>query len=134
MTNLSDIITEAVYLPTYVPLVQKRSVFMRGWGEVEKKLKVRGDDGAEWGTKEREKLRVGERQEHTYFRLGIGRYSGSKNYPSTLYSSFLSFFFALRKPTSEVLLATSCTTLCLVYMLLRGTPLRKSIFFTKIVF
>ena len=39
-------------------------------------------------------------------------YSGSKNSPSTLYSSFLSFFFALWKPTSELLLVTSCSTLC----------------------
>ena len=46
------------------------------------------------------------------------RFSGSKNYPSTLYSSFPSFFFALWKTTLELLLATSCSTLSLVYMLL----------------
>ena len=44
------------------------------------------------------------------------RYSGSKNYPSTLYSSFLTFFFALWKATSKLLLVTSCSTLCLVYI------------------
>ena len=70
MTNLSDIITEAIYLPTPSP---KRSVFTRGWGEVDKKLRVNGDDGAEGGTKKRAKLRVTEQQEHTYFRLGVGR-------------------------------------------------------------
>ena len=39
-----------------------------------------------------------------------------ENYPSTLYSSFPSFFFALWKTTSELLLVTSCSTLRLVYM------------------
>ena len=48
----------------------------------------------------------------------VSIYSGSKNYPSTLYNSFLSVFFALWKPTQELLLVTSCSTLCLVYMLL----------------
>ena len=47
MTNLSDIITEAIYLPTYLPLVQKEVCSPGGWGEVDKKLRVRGDDGAE---------------------------------------------------------------------------------------
>ena len=74
MTNLSDLITEAIYLPTCLPTPSpKRSVFTRGWGEVDKKLRVKGDDGAEGGTKERAKLRVTEQQEHTYFRLGVGR-------------------------------------------------------------
>ena len=74
MTTLSDIITEAIYLSTCLPIPSpKRSVFTRGWGEVNKKLRVRGDDEAEWGTKKRAKLRVTEQQEHTYFRLGVGR-------------------------------------------------------------
>ena len=75
MTNLSDIITEAIYLPTCLPTPSpKRSVFTRGSGEVDKKLRVRGDDEAEGGTKKRAKLRVTEQQERTYFRLGAGRW------------------------------------------------------------
>ena len=74
MTNLSDIITEAIYLPTWLPTPSpKRSVFTMGWGEVNKKLRVRRDDGAEGGTKKRAKLRMTEQQEHTYFRLEVGR-------------------------------------------------------------
>ena len=73
MTNLSDIITEAIYLPTCLPTPSpKRSVFIRELGEVDKRFRVRGDDGAEGGTKKRAKLRVTEQQEHTYFRLGVG--------------------------------------------------------------
>ena len=39
-------------------------------------------------------------------------YSGSKNPPSSLYSSFFSFFFALWQTTLELLLGTSSSTLC----------------------
>ena len=74
MTNLSDIITEAIYLPTCLPTPSpKRSVFTRGWREVDKKLRLRGDDEAEGGRKKWAKLQVTEQQEHTYFRLGVGR-------------------------------------------------------------
>ena len=48
----------------------------------------------------------------------INTYSGLKNYPSIFYSSFLSFFFALWKATFGASIMTSCSTLCLVYMLL----------------
>ena len=74
MTNLSDISAEAIYLPTCLPTPSpKRSVFTRERGEVDKKLRVRGDDGAEGETKKRAKLWVTEQQEHTYFRVGVGR-------------------------------------------------------------
>ena len=58
-------------------------------------------------------------------------YSGSKNYSSSFSSSFLSFFCALWKPTSELLLATFCSTLCLVYMLLVQLCISFNLHFPK---
>ena len=75
MINLSDIITEAIYQPTYLPLVQKEVCSPGSWGEVDKKLRLRADNGTEGGTKKLAKLRMKEQQEHTY--------SGSKNYSDT---------------------------------------------------
>ena len=72
MTNLSDIITEAVYLPTPSP---ERSVFTRKVGRCGQETQGEGRRWSGGGNK-----KAGETADegatgtqHTHFRLGVGR-------------------------------------------------------------